>query len=148
MKSYQLAQFNIALGMAGLNDPLMKEFVDNLDVVNSQADGSPGFIWRLQSESGSAVDIDAYENSFIIVNMSVWESVESLKEFTYRNKFHAYVFQKRKDWFTDEGSGMVLWWIPEGHIPTIDEGKERLDHLKKHGPSVHAFNFKNPFEPE
>ncbi len=148
MQKYQLAQFNIARMKAPLDDPLMKEFVDNLLLVNAQADQAPGFIWRFQTETGYAVEIEANEDSMFIINMSVWESVEVLKEFTYQNADHARMFKNRKQWFEPDGSGLVLWWIARGHLPSIAEGKERLAFLREKGASEYAFDFREVFTHE
>jgi len=147
MQKYQLAQFNIARMKAPLDDPLMKEFVDNLLLVNAQADQAPGFIWRFQTETGYAVEIEASEDSMFIINMSVWESVEVLKEFTYQNADHARMFKNRKQWFEPDGSVLVMWWIPRGHLPSIAEGKERLAFLREKGASEYAFDFRQVFTP-
>jgi len=147
MSGFYLAQYNIAKLVAPLDNPIVKEFVDNLDAVNAQADQSPGFIWRLQTEAGDSTDIEVDGDPMMIVNMSVWESVQDLKDFAYRNPQHAYMFRNRKEWFEPDGSGMVLWWVPRGHEPSVDEGQERLAFLKEHGASDYAFNFRQVFPP-
>ena len=130
---------------APLSDPIMREFVDQLVDVNQAAEASPGFIWRLKSEEGDATNIRAYEDELILVNMSVWESIESLREFTYRSH-HAGVFRDRMQWFERiDGVQLALWWIPVGHIPTVEEGKSRLTLIEKLGPSPEAFTFKQSF---
>jgi len=145
MQKYHLAQFNIGRLIAPLEDPLIKEFVDNLDPVNAQADKAPGFVWRLQTDEGDATDIDAYGDPQIIVNMSVWESIEALKKFAYQNPQHAYMFRNRKEWFEPDSSGMVMWWIPDGHVPSVEEGKERLAFLRENGASEYAFDFRQVY---
>ena len=145
MQKYQLAQFNIARMKAPLDNSLMKEFVDNLLLVNAQAAQAPGFVWRLQTETGYGVEIEAYEDSMFIINMSVWESVTALKEFTYQNADHARMFKKRKHWFDPKSSGLVMWWIPRGYLPSITEGKERLAFLKEKGASPYAFDFREVY---
>jgi hypothetical protein len=130
---------------APLSDPIMKGFVDQLVDVNRAAEASPGFIWRLKSEEGDATNIRAYEDELILVNMSVWESIESLREFTYRSH-HVGVFRDRLQWFERiDGAQLALWWIPVGHIPTVEEGKSRLALIEKLGPSPEAFTFKRGF---
>ena len=145
MPNYHLAQINIGRMLAPIDDPLMAEFVAQLAAINALADATPGFVWRLQSESGDATSIKVYDDDRIIVNMSVWENVESLREYSYRSS-HTGVLKYRTKWFESiTGPYMALWWIPVGHIPTPQEGRERLDHLREHGDSVYAFSFKNIF---
>jgi hypothetical protein len=144
---YSLAQVNIARMLVPLSDPLMAEFVARLDKVNAFADASPGFIWRLQTAEGNATDVRAYEDDQILFNMSVWASLEDLTHFVYaRASLHRPVMQQRRRWFHHfDGPYMALWWIPQNHIPTIVEAKERLEHLRAHGPTPYAFSFKQPF---
>jgi hypothetical protein len=145
MSEYHLAQINIARMLAPIDDPLMADFVAQLPAVNALADTSPGFVWRLQTESGDATSVKVYEDELIIVNISVWESVESLREYAYRST-HTGVLKYRTKWFENiKGPYMALWWIPAGHIPTPEEGKARLDYLREHGDTAYAFSFKNVF---
>ena len=142
---YHLAQFNIAIMWAPLDDPSMADFVSQLEPVNRLADSTPGFVWRLQSDGGDATSIQAYEDPRVLINMTVWESIEALFEFTYRNS-HGDVFRDRKSWFEpQDGPSVVLWWIPAGHIPTVEEGKQKLDLLKEKGPGPNAFTFKKRY---
>ena len=138
----QLAQLNIARTKAAMDEPLMKEFVDNLEPINAIAESSQGFVWRLQDESGDATSIQAFEDPSLIVNISVWESVESLKAFIF--KTHHIGFLKRKsEWFDKlDDANYVLWWVPQGHRPSVEEAKERLMHLREQGESAYAFSFK------
>jgi hypothetical protein len=143
-----LAQVNIARMLAPLEDQLMAGFVARLDEINALADRSPGFVWRLQTEAGNATYIRPYEDDRIIFNLSVWESVEHLKEFIYRSA-HAELMRGRNQWFEKfDGPYMALWLIEAGHIPTVEEAKERLDHLRKHGESEFAFSFKRVYAPQ
>ena len=144
---YSLAQVNIARMLAPLSDPLMAEFVARLDTVNAFADASPGFVWRLQTPEGNATDVRAYEDESILVNMSVWASLEDLTRYVYASEsLHRDVMKQRRRWFQRfDGPYMALWWVPRGHIPTVEEAKERLEHLRAHGESPHAFTFKKPF---
>jgi hypothetical protein len=148
MLVYQIVQVNIARMIAPLEDPLMAEFVALLDEINAIADRSPGFIWRLQTESGNATYLRPYEDEGILFNLSVWESVEQLKEYVYRSA-HSEVMRKRRQWFEKfDGPSMALWWVEAGHIPTIAEAKERLDNLQKYGESELSFSFKRLFAPQ
>src|SRR5712664_3992610 len=124
---------------APLNDPIMKGFVDQLSEVNQTAEASPGFIWRLKSYEGDATNIRVYEDELILVNMSVWESIETLRELTYRSH-HAEVFRDRLQWFErSDAAQLALWWIPLRHIPTVEEGKSRLALIEKMGPTPQTF---------
>ncbi|MGH2494517.1 MAG: DUF3291 domain-containing protein [Ktedonobacteraceae bacterium] len=144
---YSLAQVNIARMLAPLSDPLMAGFVAGLDTVNAFADGSPGFVWRLQTPEGNATDVRAYEDEMILVNMSVWTSLEDLTRYVYASdSLHRDVMKQRRRWFQRfDGPYMALWWVPQGHIPTVEEAKERLEHLRLYGETPFAFAFKKPF---
>ena len=145
MPNVHLAQINIARLLAPIDDPLIADFVAQLVPINALADSSPGFVWRLQTESGNATSIRIYEDEMIALNMSVWESVESLREYAYKSA-HANVMRDRKKWFEKfDGPYMTMWWIPAGHIPSLEEGKERLEHLRIHGETGHAFSFRHIF---
>lgn len=145
--SYQLAQINIARLKAPLDDPQIEDFVIALDPINMLAEASRGFVWRLQTEEGNATSVQAFDDEWLIVNMSVWESLESLKHFTYKTGHVEYV-RRRRDWFEKlETPVLALWWIPEGHIPTTEEAKQKLEYLEAHGETAVAFTFRKPFPP-
>ncbi len=145
MSNYHIAQINVARMLAPIDDPIMEAFVAQLPPINALADASPGFVWRLQTEEGDATSLKVYDDNMIIVNISVWKNVESLREYAYRSK-HTGVMRDRTRWFEKfDGPYYALWWVPAGHIPTTEEGKERLDHLREHGDSSYAFSFKNVF---
>jgi len=145
MSKLQIAQVNIGCMTAPLEDPVMAGFVTRLDEINALADRSPGFVWRLQTTEGNATYLRPYDDDRILFNMSVWETVEHLKQYVYRTA-HKELLRDRREWFEKfGGSYMALWWIPAGHIPGIDEAKKRLAHLEKEGPSPFAFTFKQEF---
>lgn len=140
-----LAQFNIAEAIAPMESPVMADFVNNTDRINALADKHPGFIWRLKDESDNAYSIKAFDSEFTLVNMSVWKDRESLFDFVY-NSGHVKILKRKKEWFRKMlKMHMVLWNVEEGHIPTIEEGKERLEYLQEHGESEYAFSFKSSF---
>ncbi len=141
----KLAQLNIALAKYPLDAPEIKDFVDNLDQVNGIAESSEGFVWRLKDESGDATNIKAFDDPNMIVNMSVWDSVDSLKNFMFRT--HHRDFMRRKgEWFHRLAEDTyVLWWVEDDHIPSLDEAIERLEHLREKGDSPYAFTFKTNF---
>jgi hypothetical protein len=142
-----LALFNIATLRAPMDDPMIDDFRDNLDVINALAEQSPGFVWRLQDDSGNATNITPYPDPMVITNMAVWESIDQLADFTYRSG-HVDFLRRRRDFFEPPTAPiLVLWWIPEGHLPTMEEAMARLEHLREHGPSAHAFTFRHRFEP-
>lgn len=143
---YQLAEVNIARMLAPLDSPLMAEFVAQLDVINALADASPGFVWRLQTSEGDATALRPYEDDRILVNLSVWADLPALSTFVYKSR-HRPVLQQRSRWFERLNEfHMALWWVPFGHIPTVEEAKERLDYLRTRGESPYAFSFKKSFE--
>ena len=140
---WHLAQLNIAMGLYPIDDPRMGDFVAQLDAINALADGSPGFVWRLQSDSGNATDIDVGDDPKLLVNMSVWTDVEALKGFAYRSA-HAGVVAERRRWFERPTQAyQVLWWVPAGHVPSVEEGMARLARLRADGPGQEAFDFKH-----
>lgn len=148
MTRLHLAQANIARMKAPLEDPVMAGFVARLDEINALADRSPGFVWRLQTSGGNATDLRPYDDDRILFNLSVWESIEELRQYVYYTA-HVEVFRNRQAWFEHfAGAYLALWWIPEGHIPGIDEAKQRLTHMQAHGPTPFAFTFKRPFPPD
>jgi hypothetical protein len=143
----QLAQFNIARMRAPIDDPLMEGFRSQLDRINAVADASPGFVWRLQTDAGDATAVRAYPDPLVIVNMSVWESLEALQSYVYRSP-HQGPLRDRRQWFeAADGPILVLWWVPAGHLPTVEEAMAKLEHLRQHGPSPLAFTFRQPFPP-
>lgn len=147
-KKAQLAQVNIARMKTPLEDPAMAGFVNRLDEINALAERSPGFVWRLQTSEGNATYLRPYDDDRILFNMSVWESIETLKQYVYQST-HAELLRQRADWFSRfEGVSAALWWVPAGHQPSIDEAKKRLAHVAEHGPTPYAFTFKNPFPPD
>jgi hypothetical protein len=144
---FHLAQANIGRLRAPIDDPIMEGFRTQLDPINALADRSPGFVWRLQTEDGNALAIRPFADERMAINMSVWESLEALQHFVYQTA-HVEPLRDRKQWFEPiDGPILVMWWIPAGHVPTVDEARERLEHLKRHGPSAPAFTFRAPFPP-
>lgn len=146
-QDYYLAQINIALMKAPIANPIMAEFAAALDKVNAIADQSPGFIWRLQTPSGNATDIRAYPNPRMLVNLSVWQSVEQLKAYVYKS-LHGDFFVRRRQWFEKlQGEHFGMWWIPAGYTPSVEEGKAKLEYLALHDDSPECFTFAKPYPP-
>ena len=142
---WQLSQINVGRLVAPKGDPRVAPFFDELDRINALAERSPGFIWRLQSGSGNATDIQTTSDPLFLVNISVWSDAEVLFDFVYRSA-HTPEMARRREYFERfEGAYQALWWIPAGHIPTIDEGLARLWRLDRYGATRDAFTFKARF---
>jgi len=140
MKHYHLAQVNIGKLVAPLDSPVMADFVAQLDPINSLADQSEGFVWRLKDATG----VQAYDDPLILVNMSVWESVEALRQFTYKTG-HVGPLRDRLKWFEKPSQAhMAMWWVPAGHIPSVAEARDRLEYRRMRGDSAVAFSFSTP----
>jgi Domain of unknown function (DUF3291) len=146
MRTHHIAQVNIALPQAPIDSPLLADFVSLLDPINELADRSPGFVWRLQTDEGNSTAIRAFDDERLIVNMSVWESIESLWAFVY-DRAHLDVMRRRREWFERIRMHLCLWWVPAGHAPSVAEAESRLAHMRAHGPTLHAFTFKRRFGP-
>ena len=144
MTKFQLAQLNLAKMKYPIDSPELADFVDNLDNINALADNSPGFVWRLQTDEGDATSIDFFGDD-TLVNMSIWQDVESLHGYVYRSA-HNKIMSRRKEWFHRiDKAYTVLWWIVEGTIPSLEEAKDKLELLMLQGPSVEAFSIKHAF---
>jgi hypothetical protein len=141
---YQLAQLNIATMKESLESPSMADFVANLERINALAEASPGFVWRLQDETGDATAARPFGEQ-VLVNMSVWRDVESLHGYAFRSA-HVELMRRRREWFEPmQEAYAVLWWVPAGHRPTLAEAGERLAQLRAHGASPAAFTFRDAF---
>ena len=120
---WHIAQVNIALLRAPLDSPELEGFVSMLQSINALADASLGFVWRLQSETGDATGIRAFDDDRIIVNLSVWEAIEALGRFVFASR-HIEVLRRRREWFEKMTEAhLALWWIPAGTIPTVAEAE-------------------------
>ena len=147
MTDWHIAQMNVGRVRFPIEHPRMRGFTGRLDEINALAERSPGFVWRLQSDSGNATDIQVTDDPFFIVNMSVWESVEALFDFAYRSA-HQGIMARRRRWFeVPDGPYQVLWWIEAGRRPTVEDGLVRLERLGSEGPGPFAFTFKAKFPP-
>ena len=144
MAAHHLAQVNVATVRAPLDSPELAGFVAQLEPINALADHSPGFVWRLQTEDGDATAIRPFEDERIMVNLSVWESLEALRTFVYASR-HLDVMRRRREWFHRMDAYLALWWVPAGTIPTAAQAKDRLERLAGNGPGPDAFTFRVPF---
>ena len=143
--AHHLAQVNVAIVRAPLDSPQLAGFVAALEPINALADHSPGFVWRLQTEDGDATSIRPYDDERIMVNLSVWASLEALRGFVYATR-HLDVMRRRREWFHRMADPyLALWWVPAGTIPTVAEAKERIELLARDGPGPEAFTFRSPF---
>jgi len=148
MAPLHLAQINIGRIREPLEHPQMHGFVSRLADLNALADRSPGFVWRLQTAAGDATYFRPYDDDRILVNLSVWESIETLRAYVYTTA-HTELLKQRREWFEHfSGSYVALWWVPAGHQPDVEEGKARIAHLDANGPSAFAFNFKSIHHPD
>ena len=145
MTGYHLAQINIGRLRAPVDDPMIADFKNALDVVNAIADAAPGFVWRLVGEGNNATDLrpDA-SDPMIALNMSVWTDPQALGAYVYRSD-HVAFMRRRAEWFEKLELYMALWWVPKGHVPTVEEGMGKIETLRRLGPTAAAFTFRDPF---
>jgi hypothetical protein len=147
MPAYHLAQLNIGRSVAPMDDARMAGFATRLDEINALAERSPGYVWRLQGDNGNATELKYFDDPLVIINLTMWETVDDLHAFTYRSD-HKGLFARRFDWFERwNGPSMVLWWQAAGTVPDAEEAFRRLRHLADHGPTPEAFTFKQRFPP-
>jgi hypothetical protein len=143
--TYELAQLNIGVIKGPMDSPVMADFAANLERINALAEQTPGFVWRLQTDDGDATALRPFENENMLVNMSVWRDADALRRFVYRSD-HVDIMRRRAQWFERMNEAfLVLWWIPEGHRPSIAEAIARLETLRRQGPTAQAFTFRQSF---
>jgi heme-degrading monooxygenase HmoA len=135
---WHIAQINVATFRVAREDPVNADFEAALDEVNALAEAAPGFVWRMMGEGES-------EEHDLTINMTVWENIEQLSAFAYRNLTHRAVMRRREEWFVEMPGYLALWWIPAGTVPTLEEGQEKLELIARLGPTQEAFDFKTPF---
>lgn len=144
VKRYHLAELNVGRLAAPTDDPRVAEFMENLDRINGLGKRMPGFVWMMEGsgEPGTGNTENAIDGDPLYVsNLTVWESVETLEKFVW-GTIHKQFYARRQEWFEVLGEmHFVMWWVPEGHKPTLDEALARLEHLKTHGDSDHAFGW-------
>ena len=146
MTGYHLAQLNVGVSRAPNDSPVMADFMAGIDHVNAIADSAPGFVWRLAAGDGPGATALRPRGPDFMVNLSVWESLDALRDFVYRNGPHLDFMRRRREWFHRMAEQhLVLWWVPAGHIPSLDEALARLDLLDAEGPGPQAFTFREPF---
>ena len=146
MTGYHLAELNVGTVRAPTDSPELADFMAGIGPVNAIADAAPGFVWRLQDGDGPGATALRPRGPDFMVNMSVWESLESLRDFVYRNGPHLDFMRRRREWFHRMADQhLVLWWVPAGHIPSVEEALARLDLLQREGPRPEAFTFREPY---
>jgi hypothetical protein len=144
---WDVAQLNIGMPVAPVESEALADFMAALDPINAIADASRGFVWRLQTDAGNATAVHCFDDERLIVNLSVWESLESLGDFVYRSA-HVGVMRRRREWFMPMAEAYtVLWWVPRGHRPSVAEAEDRLMDLRDNGSSSRAFSFREPHPP-
>jgi hypothetical protein len=144
---YELAQLNIGIIKGPMDSPVMADFAANLARINALAEQTPGFLWRLQTDDGDATALRPFEDENMLVNMSVWRDADSLRRFVYRSD-HVDIMRRRAQWFERMSEAfLVLWWVPEGHRPSIAEAIAKLEMLRRHGPTAQAFTFRQSYPP-
>lgn len=148
MNKYHLAEINIGYARYSTDAPDMKDFLSRLNEINLLAEQSPGFVWRLQTDEGNAIDIHVFDDDKVLINLSVWKSIVDLKKYIYEGA-HLEMLKLKDQWFEKiDTAYYALWWIPEGHQPDIVEALSRLSYLNEYGPTPEAFTFNKTFEPE
>jgi hypothetical protein len=145
MSTHELAQLNIGVIKGRMDSPLMADFAANLERINAMAENAPGFVWRLQTEDGDATAIRPFDDDNMLINMSVWQDIESLSAYVYKSG-HVEIMRRRREWFERmDQAFLVLWWVPKGHRPSVSEAIEKLELLRSMGPTAAAFTFRQPF---
>ena len=145
---FQLAQVNVARLRAPLDDPQIKDFVDGLAPLNALAESSPGFVWRLQDDAGNATGVAYDPDPLLIVNLSVWQDITSLRAYAHSGP-HLEYLKRRREWFARLATPHVcLWWVEPGAYPSPTEAKARLRLLETAGVSAAAFTFARVYTPE
>lgn len=145
MTDYNIAQINVAKMRFDRNSAEMQPFMNGLEPINALAENSPGFVWRLEDESGNATSLVTSLGPDVLVNVSVWKDIESLRAYVYKSA-HTNFLRQRSDWFNaPEEAHMALWWVPVDETPSLEHGIARLQYLRMNGPSERAFGFRDDF---
>lgn len=143
----QLAQLNLARLKAPKGDPLTDEFFKSIPPINMLAEASPGFVWRLIGDVKDHTDIEYFLDPLMVVNISVWEDLDSFRHFVYKTG-HVQYIKRKKEWMEKfDGPYAVMWWVPDGHEPSLAEAREKLELLRQQGPTAEAFDLHNAFPP-
>ncbi len=147
MNSYYLAQVNVARAKAEMNTETMRGFMGQLDAMNHLADTADGFIWRMIGDGGDYTSIRPFDDPLVIMNVSLWRDIDSLKNYVYKT-VHMNIVRDRHTWFHKMNEfQQALWWHPVSHQPTAQEAKEKLERVRLLGATQEAFTFAQPFPP-
>lgn len=147
-QTYHIAQLNVGYTVAPLDDPRMADFVNNLVRINTLGHQTPGFVWQLVNDGGDSTTFRFDNDADMLINLTVWDSIDALFDFAYKSE-HLDFFRRRREWFVKmERPYLVLWWVPAGHHPTLQEAREKLDYLEAHGPTPLAFTFRQRYTVE
>ncbi|MBO0789530.1 MAG: DUF3291 domain-containing protein [Ktedonobacteraceae bacterium] len=142
---YYIAEMNIGRIRAPYDDPIMAGYVKRRREMDTLARRSPGFIWRRTGPGSNAKETDLYEDQTIIANVSVWATIEDFANFVYKTG-HQEVIDRGHEWFVSlDGPHYAMWWVPQGHLPSAEEARERLEYLRTYGETPYAFTFKRWF---
>lgn len=144
MPGHHVAQLNVGTTVEPVTSARLDGFFELMEPVNALADAAPGFVWRLPPGDAEA---DAYlraRGDRLIINLSTWTSLGTLRDFVYAGA-HAAAMRRRREWFEPvQEAFTVLWWVPAGHRPTVAEADGRLTRLRAEGPGPDAFTFQRP----
>lgn len=142
---WHLAQCNIARALAPLDSDQLAGFTNRIEEINALAERQPGFVWRMVGAGNSALDLAWDDDPLCILNISVWLSVDTLKDFLYRTA-HKDLMAQRRDWFkVVEAPHLVMWWIKAGTLPTVSDARDRMALLEAGGPAPEAFTLRHAF---
>jgi hypothetical protein len=143
-KNHHLAELNVGRLIAPTDDPRVADFMTALDQVNGLGKRMPGFVWMMEGsgEPGTGnTENNIGDDPQFVANLTVWEDVKTLENFVW-NTVHRQFYERRQEWFEVLGEmHFVMWWVPEGTEPTLEEAMARLQHLRDHGASDHAFDW-------
>jgi len=142
---HYIAQANYSQWIPDISQHSMKAFLEQADRVHEHAENSKGYVWRYEYNPHSHTLDTLFGVERIVFNMTVWETIEDLKSFSFKT-IHGSTMKRRQEWFTKlAGQRSVLWWIPDDHKPSAKEAKDRFELLNIQGPTEEAFTFRKLF---
>ncbi|RJK97489.1 DUF3291 domain-containing protein [Vallicoccus soli] len=145
-----LAQVNVSRLLAPLPSPGSAGFVTASGPVEAEGAAAPGFVWRTHvtvpaGRRTHPFSWDLGDSAGLVVNLSVWESLEALDRFVH-DGLHREALRRRREWFARHPEPTsALWWVPVGRRPRMPDAAERLRHLREHGPTAYAFTARHPW---
>ena len=136
-----VAELNIVHRRFAFDDPRFADFINNLERINALAERAPGFVWRLKDDSGTSIHIETGDDPTLLPNLSLWETIEDLHRFTFQT-VHARIYDRRHEWFDPhQQAHFVMWHVPVGHRPSLEEAFAQLETLRRHGSSDRVFGW-------